>query len=77
MKHNLHAVPSFAVCARDGYFFCLDCRHVVQRLEHAAFAGGVCAECGSHRLRWNAPVFSTMSEAGRFIVSRPGIQMAD
>jgi rubrerythrin len=73
MKHEIHQRPSFALCARDGYFFCRDCGHVVQRIERD-YLPAVCAECGSVRVHWQPPVFANGQD---FLLRHPGKQSAD
>jgi hypothetical protein len=54
MFSRRHASPSFERCAREGYYFCVDCQHIV------SFGGdqlrGICPECGSGRVLWQPPV---------------------
>ena len=74
-KRVSHVRPSFLTCARDGYYFCRDCRQVVALTDHFCLAGK-CAECGSVRVHWQPPVFGRESAAD-FLLARASRQDAD
>jgi len=43
---------------KDGYWFCLGCESRCERIEGENGQPSYCDQCGSHRIKWNAPVWT-------------------
>jgi len=45
---------NFSALALGGYYFCLGCQHVTERVQRGL--NFVCIGCGSHRVKYHPPV---------------------
>jgi hypothetical protein len=43
---------------KNGYWFCFDCETSCERVEGEQGQPDHCDRCGSHRIRWNAPIWT-------------------